>query len=126
MADHDVILDGLGRVREAGLFDGTVIDVTGPTVGLNTDRNVNLRYFQRTADVADCVVVRIGYITNDRILRRHCCNTRIQTTDRITRVSIRIGILDRRQRMSIQQSFNNELITQVYGQGQHFAVIRLT
>ena len=57
MADQDIVLNALAAVGEAGFIFRPVIDVADPAVRLNTDGDVDLRHFQRAADVTDRVVV---------------------------------------------------------------------
>ena len=57
VADQDIGLNALAAVGEAGFIFRPVIDVADPAVRLNTDGDVDLRHFQRAADVTDRVVV---------------------------------------------------------------------
>ena len=130
IADQDVVLDVLFRIREAGIVELVLIRSGYPAVGLDTNRDRNLRHFERAADIADRIVVTVYRIVvcvpNDRILRRDLCAAGFDTTVIIRCIiRIRIGILDRSQRITFFQSLHTDLIVQILRQFQRGAVIRL-
>ena len=109
MTDHDVIFNCFCTIGEAGLLYGTVINVSGPAVRLDTNGDIDLRYFQSAADIADGVVV-LACSADGRVLRRHGSHARIQTALGISAVRIGIGILEGSQAVSIQESIDRHLI----------------
>ena len=124
MADDDVISNLLGRVRETGLIGFAVVLRAGPAVGLNVDCNIDLRYFERAADVTDRVIVRLRMrAADDCILRRDRFNARIQTA--VAGIRIRIGVAEPCQRIAVKQTFDPHLIRQRFRQIQNRTVVLL-
>ena len=125
MANHHIIRNVFGGVREAGLLDGAVIDVSGPAVGLDADRDVNLRDFQRTADVSDGVVIRRFSVGsgNHRITRSDGGGACVLAA--VRNIIIGIGIGNRTQRVAAQKAIRRHLTSQVLRQRQGCAVVLL-
>ena len=126
MADLHVVRDTLVAVGEAGLLDGTVIDVAGPAVGLDTNCDVDLGDLERAADVANRVVVLVrAFAGNNSTLRCDRRNARIQTTVIGRVIRVRIVECNSGQRIAFEQTFDLDLTGDFRGQRQRRAVVLL-
>ncbi len=126
MANDDVVPNNLTRIGEASLVLLTVVNVAGPTVGLDTDGNVNLGHFKSACDIADLVVVGVACMgTSDSCRTRgNLRNTSVETT--IVRRIVSVGIVQRNatKRVTVEQAFDLHLIKQRGGHLQILAVVR--
>ena len=127
MADHDVLVPRhLARVGEAGQIRFAGIRRVRPTVGLNTNRNVDRGDFERTVDVANRIIIRVLMRRGDRcVLRRDRRDARVQATHGIGRIVVRISELDTGQRIAFLQTVHDDLVRESCGQRQRSAIVRL-
>ena len=124
MADQDVVRDALARVGEAGVVRLAVVHRAGPAVRLHADGDVDLRHFQRAADIADLVVVAVCCaVAGDRgVLRRHRADARVEAAAR--RVGIGVIEVDSREQ-TVVDTLQRDLVADFSAQLQRSAVILL-
>ena len=129
MTDNDIVLNTLARIGKAGLAHLTVVDLTGPPVGLNTDGDVNFLHFERAADITNGVVVAAVMSGNYGILRGNRGYARIQASGllcgRFRIVCISIVEAQRSNAVVIQQSFDGNLVFQILRKNKRRAVVQL-
>ena len=132
MADHYIVIHVLVRIRETGLIGRAIVLCAGPAVGLDTDGDVNLRHFQRAADIAHLVVIGIyrlvTRIQDHRIRRRDRGDTGIEAAV-ILRAVVGIGIREadaaKFMVLRLQEPIHRHLTAQLRRKGQRRAVIGL-
>ena len=125
VTDLYIILNAFAGIGKACLFDFTIVPVVGPAVRLNTDRDVDRRYFQRAADVANAIVVRVVRTTDRRIFRRDDGLARIDAAIPSGVICSSIAVFNRRQGVAVQQALCLYLVRQTLRQRQGFTVILL-
>ena len=127
MTNEDVILNTLGPVRETGLLLGAVVNVTRPAVRLDTNGHVDLRHFQRAADVAHFVVLRMPMSGNDGVFRGDRCHACIDAARSGARLCVRVRVaeINALQRIAILQALDDYLVRQSARHGQRRTVVLL-
>ena len=125
VADHDIIRNALAPISEAGLFDGAVINDAGPAVGLDTNVDVDLLYFQGAADIANGIVIRVRMAGNHGGFGRDRGDTRIESAV-VIRCVIRIRIIELNtgERIAVLQAFYLDLSRLLCGELQGNTIIR--
>ena len=125
VADHDIIRNALPLIGEAGLFEGTVINDTGPAVGLDTNVDVDLLNFQSAADIANGVVIRVRMAGNHGGFGRDRGDTRVESAV-VIRCVIRIRIIELNtgERIAVLQAFYLDLSLLLCGELQGNTIIR--
>ena len=129
MADHDVvgtISSRLLRVRKTDQIVFPCVRSINPTVGLDTDGDVDLCHRESTGNIADRVVIGVLALAgNGSILRSHCCGASIDAAILGGVVCVDIAERNGRQCIGAHQSVNGNLAIDVGRQLQLGAVILL-
>ena len=124
MTNHDILFASFTRVRETGLLDSAVINISGPAVGLDTDQNVDLCHFQRACNITYFIIISVcSFAAYFSSARSHRGNTGVEAA--CLNIVVRIPKSNAGQRVAIKQTFNGNLIGQSCRHRQCLSVIQL-